>query len=266
MRTFLRLGLLSAATFLVALAGAKYGKQLVLAFNQTATQPFVAFRAEYENTHFDPRNDSNRHVETGTIHHASDGSTAFLRKTADGERIDVRLIRNNAKAAHYSYAGAIHSFIEYPEAANYTKETCSRGPARTILGFETHFSKRAMGYDVTIERWRAPALDCLALERKVYRKVDAKSEPVLVQHEFVTSVVMGEQDRMLFEPPPGAVNRAPSEFMSELHKQESGGKPVPACNIVAAGNADAAWTTRRTNARERGETPLPKGYVVPTQP
>jgi hypothetical protein len=202
----------------------------------------AAFTVEYLNKSYDRT--TNSEVTSRVIVYArrSDGSYVELTLRVNNEPRGVKRVVDTASwraiavdpltrsTTTYRLTEAEVRHLQAPRGA------CTEHPGLTldptaqhpILGYDVvHFTGKLPGSEHSIEKWYAPALNCLLLRAEWYTDGFRNTQ-------VTSSIVLGEPDASLYTIPGDYVERTPSEVLALASAQQ--GNPV---SPNAAGTASA---------------------------
>jgi hypothetical protein len=184
----------------------------------------------------------------------SDGSTVEVRRSAapDGTPVEQRIIEDLSGLRRISVDGLTESVTTYSISARAAAskaakpESCtSAAPAAhsTLLGYDVvrdaqELPAPAPGAKHRVESWRAPALNCLALDERLFRTDNGHE--ILVTVRQVTSINQQEPDPQLFTPPKGFIERSPGDVLAEFARRYPSA-PAPNLNSFGTQQQNAAY-------------------------
>jgi hypothetical protein len=92
-----------------------------------------------------------------------------------------------------------------------------------VLGYDVKLLERDLlapgpgGKKISVESWRAPALNCYPLREKLF--LGDGNEKIVTHVREVISVMPGEPDATLFQIPAGWTERSPSQVYAEFERR-----------------------------------------------
>lgn len=159
----------------------------------------------------------------------ADGSTVRIRMRhrPDGSTAEQRVI-NDFRTRHQTVIdGLTESQTTYPINERIVKEstlppqTCTKNlkaPHSNVLGYDTVLDRLAVeGDNMVTDYWRAPELNCLALQTQIFR-IEGGNQ-ILLQTQSVANLDFKAPPDSWFETIANYTERAPGAVMAEYNRR-----------------------------------------------